>query len=298
MNIRQMQIFRALCEELNFTKTAARLNMTQPAVSHVVAELERETGTPLFDRIGRRVYLTAAGKLLLEKITRLLELYDDISAGFAGETGLQPLKVGSCLTIANFWLPEIAGKFARACPDTPLEITVDIVSRIAAMLAANKIDIALYEGAVPDARFRAREFSSYRIGWLAAPDHPLAKQKQIPLSEALRHPLLLREKGSAVRSTFDSALLLHGLKAEARWTSVNSQALVRGALGSAGICVIPEIIAANELAAGRLVRLDIAAEPMVNKNFIVYHPDKYLSPQASKLIEIVLTVSPGDQAVK
>ena len=165
MNIRQMQIFRALCEELNFTKTAARLNMTQPAVSHVVAELERETGTPLFDRIGRRIYLTAAGKLLLEKITRLLELYDDISAGFAGETGLQPLKVGSCLTIANFWLPEIAGKFARACPDTPLEITVDIVSRVAAMLAANKIDIALYEGAVPDARFRAREFSSYRIGW-------------------------------------------------------------------------------------------------------------------------------------
>ena len=149
MNIRQMQIFRALCEELNFTKTAARLNMTQPAVSHVVAELERETGTPLFDRIGRRIYLTAAGKLLLEKITRLLELYDDISAGFAGETGLQPLKVGSCLTIANFWLPEIAGKFARACPDTPLEITVDIVSRVAAMLAANKIDIALYEGAVP-----------------------------------------------------------------------------------------------------------------------------------------------------
>lgn len=67
MNIRQMQIFRALCEELNFTKTAARLNMTQPAVSHVVAELERETGTPLFDRIGRRIYLTAAGKLLLEK---------------------------------------------------------------------------------------------------------------------------------------------------------------------------------------------------------------------------------------
>ena len=102
------------------------------------------------------------------------------------------------------------------------------------MLAANKIDIALYEGAVPDARFRAREFSSYRIGWLAAPDHPLAKQKQIPLSEALRHPLLLREKGSAVRSTFDSTLLLHGLKAEARWTSVNSQALVRGALGGAG----------------------------------------------------------------
>lgn len=67
MNIRQMQIFRALCEELNFTQTAARLNMTQPAVSHVVAELERETGTPLFDRIGRRIYLTAAGKLLLEK---------------------------------------------------------------------------------------------------------------------------------------------------------------------------------------------------------------------------------------
>lgn len=92
MNIRQMQIFRALCEELNFTKTAARLNMTQPAVSHVVAELERETGTPLFDRIGRRIYLTAAGKLLLEKITRLLELYDDISAGLPAKPDFSRLR--------------------------------------------------------------------------------------------------------------------------------------------------------------------------------------------------------------
>lgn len=122
---------------------------------------------------------------------------------FAGETGLQPLKVGSCLTIANFWLPEIAGKFARACPDTPLEITVDIVSRVAAMLAANKIDIALYEGAVPDARFRAREFSSYRIGWLAAPDHPLAKQKQIPLPRHCVTRCCYEKKAvpSAARST-------------------------------------------------------------------------------------------------
>ncbi len=292
MNIRQMQIFKTLCEELSFTKTAARLNMTQPAVSHVIAEMEQETKTILFDRLNRQIYLTADGKLLQEKITRLLELYRDLSAGLGTESRSLPLKIGSCLTIANFWLPGISSAFAAACPETPLEVTVDIVSRIAEMLAENKIDLALYEGVIPDKRFFAREFSSYRIGWLAASEHPLAGQKQIPLSEVLKYPLLLREKGSAVRNTLDSSLLLRGLRAEARWTSVNSQALVRGALHGAGICVIPEIIAAEELTAGRLCRLDIAAEPMINKNYIVYHPDKYLSPPMLQLIDIILAAAP------
>ena len=291
MNIRQMQIYKVLCEELNFTKTAARLNMTQPAVSHVIRELEQKTGCPLFDRLNRRICLTAAGQILLEKVTRLLELYDDMQSGLGEQSRKKPLKIGSCLTIANFWLPAVAEKYAAACPDTPLQITVDIVSRIAEMLAQNQIDLALYEGVVPDNRFLAREFSSYRIGWLASPRHPLAGKKRISLSEVLSFPLLLREKGSAVRSTLDSSLLLHGLKAEALWTSVDSQALIHAALHDAGICVIPEIIAQKELACGKLVRLDIDADPMVNKNYIVRHPGKYLTPQASKLMEITLSLT-------
>lgn len=70
VNIRQLQVFKTLCDELNFTKTAEKLNMTQPAVSHVIGSLEEEFGVRLVDRLNRRIYLTTAGKLFLAKAIR------------------------------------------------------------------------------------------------------------------------------------------------------------------------------------------------------------------------------------
>ena len=125
VNIRQLQVFKTLCDELNFTKTAEKLNMTQPAVSHVIGSLEEEFGVRLVDRLNRRIYLTTAGKLFLAKAIRLLDLYDDLRLNFWAEKEQQPLRVGSCLTIANFWLPGIIKEFNETCPQTPLQVVVE-----------------------------------------------------------------------------------------------------------------------------------------------------------------------------
>lgn len=287
MNIRQLKVFKTLCEELNFTKTAERLNMTQPAVSHVVNDLEQELKTTLFDRINRKIYLTSAGKLFLNKTIHLLELYDDIENSFIEEAEIQPLHIGSCLTIANFWLPDIARTFRKLYPQTKLLVTIDRASNIESMLTKNEIDLALYEGVVPNQEFCAEEFSAYEIGYFVSPLHPLANEKDIPLNIVLQYNLLLREKGSAIRETLDSTLLLHNLKAEPNWTSVNSQALVQGAIKNNGISVIPEIIVQRELSEHKLVKLNVAAPAMINHNYIIYHPEKFLTPQISNLIEVV-----------
>lgn len=287
MKIRQLQVYKVLCEELSFTKTAERLNMTQPAVSHVVNNLEQEAGEPLFDRVNRRIYLNAAGKLFLAKAVRLLELYDDLHRNFAAESLQQPLRLGSCLTIANFWLPQIVTRFDAVCAQTPLQVTIDRATRIEKLLADNEIDLALYEGVVPGQQFYAEEFSSYEVSYIVSPQHPLAKKNAIPLDEILKYDLLLREEGSAIRDTLDSTLLLHNLKAKAKWSSVNSQPLIQGALHNLGVSVLPEIIVERELAEGKLIKLDVDAAPMINRNYIVHYPDKYLTPSMQKLIEII-----------
>lgn len=90
MNLRQLEVFRAVCEQGGFTRAAQSLYMTQPAVSHVIAELEKEAGCPLFDRISRRIYLTEAGRIFLEKARQILELHEELSAGFPALTGQAP----------------------------------------------------------------------------------------------------------------------------------------------------------------------------------------------------------------
>ena len=163
VNIRQLQVFKTLCDELNFTKTAEKLNMTQPAVSHVIGSLEEEFGVRLVDRLNRRIYLTTAGKLFLAKAIRLLDLYDDLRLNFWAEKEQQPLRVGSCLTIANFWLPGIIKEFNETCPQTPLQVVVDSAAHIEKLLEDNEIDLALYEGWFLVSSFMQKTFRLMRF---------------------------------------------------------------------------------------------------------------------------------------
>ena len=105
MTIRHLYIFKIVCEEGSFTRAARRLYMTQPAVSHAILELEAEIGSPLFDRLSRRIYLNASGNIMLSKVNRLLELYEELKSNALTAEQPLPLRIGSTITIGNFWLP-------------------------------------------------------------------------------------------------------------------------------------------------------------------------------------------------
>ena len=98
--------------------------------------------------------------------------------------------------------------------------------------------------------------------------------------------LLLREKGSSVRDVFDSALMLHGLVCEPAWTSVDSQALIHAAQNGFGIAILPELLVAEELGSGKLIRLDVRDMHLKNTNYTVYHREKHLSPPLRGFLSI------------
>lgn len=98
MTIRRLYIFKTVCEEGSVTGAAKKLYMTQPAVSHVIHELEEELGTVLFDRISKKVFLNQTGKLLLKKTVRILELYEDLEKGVYDLENQAVLRVGASIT--------------------------------------------------------------------------------------------------------------------------------------------------------------------------------------------------------
>ena len=287
MNLRQLEVFRAVCEQGGFTRAAQSLYMTQPAVSHVIAELEKEAGCPLFDRISRRIYLTEAGRIFLEKARQILELHEELSAGFPALTGQAPLRIGSGITIANFHLPTILRRCRRLDGFPSVRVTVDQAGRIEEALLNSELDVALIEGVVRHPHLIRQPFSSYDTAAFCAPSHPLATRSPLSLDDLLTAELLLREPGSAIRAAFDSALLLRDRCAEPAWTSVNSPALAAAAREGLGVAVLPACLTEADVAAGRLVRLEVEGLTLRNQNQLVVHRDKTITPPLRLFMEAV-----------
>lgn len=284
MSLRHFEIFRAVAETGNFTRAAERLYITQSAVSHTIRELEEKAGTALFDRLSKSVQLTKSGSLLLEEIMPILASCEALDARFHDLERRAPLHLVSSITIAAFWLPTILNAFQEDWPDNPVH--VDVVSAANAMdlLRQGQADLALIEGTPPQGPFTSSMFASYPMIVVCAPDYLLA-HRELTIQQFCMERLLLREKGSAIRDTLDSALYLSGYTAQPAWTSVNSQALIEAAKAGLGIAILPDVLVREPLAQGTLHALAVQDLTLHNEMYAVHHRDKYLTTPLKTLLQ-------------
>lgn len=287
MKIRHLRIFKVVCEEESITKAAEKLFMTQPAVSNAISELEDHLGVSLFDRISRRIYLNETGKLFLKKVITLLDLYDDLGKDVKELEENATIRIGSSITIANFILPKSIVEFETIYKNTPTKVIIGNAGTIEEMLERNEIDLALIEGVIYNEELIKIPFSSYQLAMICAPKHKFAREESIDINQLIQEKLLLREKGSAIRDVFDSALLLHNLSVNPNWTSTNSQALIQAVKQNLGISVLPKILVQEEIAIGQLVEVKVNDFELVNINHIVFHRDKFQTTSFKTLVEII-----------
>lgn len=288
MNIRHLQIFQTVCREGSMTKAAEKLFMTQPAISHVISELEAELGFPLFDRLSRKLYLNEMGRLFLSKTSHMLELYDNLKQTSKELEQQAAVSIGSSITIGNFALPSILTAFEAAFSNTPYRVTIDNAKSVLQRLRQNQIDIGFIEGIIPQESFVKIPFSTYQLDIVCSLQHPFATRDFISLEELKGERLLLREKGSAIRDTFDSALLLQDCAIAPAWTSVNSQALLQAVKMNLGVSILPALATAPELKKGAIASITLDNISLSCTNHIVYHKDKYLSAPLKGLIDAAL----------
>lgn len=287
MKIRHLRIFKIVCEEESITKAAEKLFMTQPAVSNAINELEKHLGVNLFDRISRRIYLNETGKLFLEKAIKLLNQYDDLEQNIKELEDNAIIKIGSSITIANFILPEVIVDFEKIYNNTPTKVIVGNARKIEEMLYNNEIDLGLIEGAIYNEELIKIPFSSYKLAIICSPKHKLASEEPIEIDELIRERLLLREEGSAIRDVFDSALLLHNLRVNPEWTSINSQALIHAVKQNLGISILPRILVEKDIDSNEIFEIKVNDLELINVNHIVFHKNKFQTKGFKALIEII-----------
>ena len=274
MNYKQCVIFREIAKTNNFTKAATNLFLTQSAVSHAIKDLEEEAGTQLFERLHRSVKLTPAGELLLREIQPIIEEFESVEARLPDLEKQSPLKIASCITYAQTELPQLLRRFSVNHPEAHFNVQVFPASESIARLETGEVDLAFIEGKVQQASFQAKKIADYRLCVVAAPDFA---EEQLSLPELLQRPLLLRERGSAVREAFESFVVLQGFKPFPIWESVDSQALVSAVKAGFGLSVLPYRLVKEELLLGKLTEVKITDWQLTNDITALVRKSRYQS---------------------
>ena len=195
MTLRHFRIFAAVCKEGGVTKAAKSLYLAQPAVSLAVRELEEHYGVRLFDRIGRRLYLTQAGKEFLRYTDRILALCDELETGARQWGDRSPLHIGSSMTIGTKLLPALVQDFRRRYPSVKVTVEIQNSGVIEEKLLENAMDFALIESAPHSGKLACRRpdggrLFSQRPPGQRAGSHPGPADDQAPAfaGKGQRHP--------------------------------------------------------------------------------------------------------------
>lgn len=287
MTLRHMQIFRTLCEnDCNTTKAAQALHMTQPAVSLAIKELEQHYNVILFDRIGRRLSITEAGKKLEEYCRSIENLFDDMEKELGNWDKEGVIRVGGTLTIGARFLPRYVKAFREIYSGIEVKGVCAPANVLENKVLNNELDFALSEGIAKDAMIVSEPYMDDKLVAFAPADGGYKAGDTISLEQFSSEKLVLREQGSGTRKVFDYACEKAEIRFEPVWESMSTSGVISAVIHGIGIGVLSEKLVDNAIKNGTVVPLYVEDLDLNRKFYIIRHKDKKLSPTAQKFIEL------------
>ena len=258
----RLNVFYTVAKRLSFTKAAAELYVTQPAVTKHIQELEHHFGVALFDRRGNQISLTAAGNLLLRHAETIMATYRQLEFGMnalKGESG-GALRVGASTTVAQYVIPPVLARFHEQSADVSISLLSGNTEQIEQQLLNDDIDLGLVEGRTHHSDIRYTPFVKDELVLICRADHPLADREEITLDELRSIPIVLRERGSGSLEVIEHALRGVGLRMTDLTIDMHlgSTESIKSYLSSSRCMAFVSVFAVrNELQAGSLKILDV-----------------------------------------
>ena len=267
LNLNALRVFAAVAAHGGFSRAAAALHLSQPAVSKAVLGLERQAGMPLLERGARTVRLTEAGAALYERARELFAVEASAEEELRALRGLEGgvLRVGASTTIANWLLPPLLGEFGARHPGVSLRVTSANTRAVARLLLQRRLDVALVEGPVTHARIEVLRWRDDELVVIAPAGHRLATS---PASRSARagvavealgdEAFIVRERGSGTREVAERALAAHGVQARVALTLNDTEAVIQAVAAGLGLALVSRAAAADQLALGRVALVRVA----------------------------------------
>jgi DNA-binding transcriptional LysR family regulator len=294
LTLRQLKVFEAVARNGSFTRAAEELHLTQPAVSMQIKQLEDSAGLPLFEQLGKKIYLTQAGEEMnhycrsiaqqLEEVDRVMEELKGVKRGRL---------VIAMASTANYFAPRLLATFNQRYPR--VSISLDVTNREGLLdhLDANNIDLVIMGRPPEGLDLVAEPFTENPLVVIAPPDHPLVKTQKIPLEWLQQETFVVREQGSGTRTAMERFFAEKKVRLSTGMEMSSNEAIKQAVQAGLGLGLVSIHTLQLELETHRLAVLDVEYFPIMRHWYVVHRQGKRLSPAAQLFKGFVLKEARG-----
>lgn len=283
MNItfRQLKVFAAVARHRSFTRAAEELGLSQPAVSMQVKQLENQLDVSLFENLGKKTFLTEAGKEAFQYAREVIRQLEEMENALAGLKGMEKGRLRIAVaTTANYFVPTLLGEFCKRFPKVTVSLEVTNRETLLDQLAENETDLVVMGRPPEEADTEAVVFMDNPLVLVAPPGHSLAHARNIPLERLRQEVFLVREPGSGTRVAQERFFSQHDIHITTGMEVGSNEAIKQSVQAGLGLGLLSQDTLEMELTLGRLVILDVQHFPIMRHWYIVHRKGKRLSTVA------------------
>lgn len=287
--LRQLQVFEKVASLLNYSRAAEELYLSQPAVSMQIKQLEGHIGLPLFEQMGKKIFLTAAGTELFHYARNIAQQLEEMEVVFVEMKGMARGKLTlSVVNTANYFTPKLLARFNQRYPTINMILQVANRDAVLSQLADNSTDLAIMGQPPEGLDITAQLFMDNPLVVIANPSHPFAALKRIKFSQLAGETFLSREKGSGTRSAMERVFAKHGVQPRISMEMETNEAIKQAVQAGMGLGILSLHSIELELETHRLVVLDVEHFPLLRHWFVAHRSNKRLTSAALAFKEFLL----------
>lgn len=292
--LRQLEILLAVYQAGSITAASKQLFLTQPTVSMQLKKLAEAVGTPLYDQVGRKLIFTQAGLEVVHSAREVMGCMERLEMKLSDMQGLKrgTLRL-AVVTTAKYFIPHLLGEFLQHYPDIDVDFKVGNRQQIIDRMASGEDDFYVFSHPPKNKDLDLHEFLPNPLVAIAQKDHPLAREKNIPLQTFLDQPFLNRENGSGTRHAIEHHFEQMDAEPNIRMTIESNEAIKHAVMSGLGVSVLSSHTLAFGGSMG-LVKLNVEHLPIMTKWYLANLQAKQLSVVARTFLEYVADYGWGD----
>jgi LysR family transcriptional regulator, low CO2-responsive transcriptional regulator len=290
--LHQLKVFEATARHGSFTRAAEELYLTQPTVSIQVKQLTKAVGLPLFEQIGKRLYLTQAGQKLLETCQEIFEGLDQFEMSVADIKGMKQGQLRlAVITTAKYFTPRLLGPFCQRYPGVDISLKVTNHQHIQERMAENADDLYIISSPPEQPDLKIHPFLENPLVVIGPKDHPLVDKSNISIQALNGESFIMREPGSGTRHAVQKLFAKHKVDVRVRLELGSNEAIKQAIAGGLGISVLSLHTIISEGTTGEFAILDIEHFPIERHWYVAHLAGKQLSVVAETFLQYLLEES-------
>jgi LysR family transcriptional regulator, low CO2-responsive transcriptional regulator len=285
--LHQLKVFEAAARHSSFTRAAEELFLTQPTVSMQIKQLTKSVGLPLFEQVGKRLFLTEAGRELFATCRQIFETIAQFEMTVADLKGLKQGQLRlAVITTAKYFVPRLLGPFCQLYPGIEISLQVTNHEGILERMNNNMDDLYIMSQVPENLDVNYEPFLDNPLVVFAPVNHPLAKEKNIPIERLTNEPFIMREPGSGTRRAVQQLFDEYGVKVKVKLELGSNEAIKQAIAGGLGISVLSRHTLMPD--SSEFSILDVEHFPIKRTWYMVHPPGKQLSIVARTYYEYLL----------